>query len=163
MDISLIAATVSISAALVFYTAGVFSERKRGTLTKGSLVLFWAGFALDTTGTTIMTLMAGSDGGTSALGMHAASGVLAIGLMAVHALWATVTYIRKNEAGMRRFHSFSTLVWLFWLMPYVLGVLQGIPALHLQNLQAGIGAVIVVAVAAALVLHRRTPKQMKTH
>ena len=152
MDITLVAATTAISLALVCYTAGVFSERKRGALTKGNLSLFWIGLALDTTGTTLMTVMA-QDGGT-ALGMHAASGVLAIALMAVHAIWATVTFARKNEKGMRRFHTFSALVWLFWLMPYVLGVLQGIPVLHLQNLQAGIGSIVVVALAALLVLRR---------
>ncbi len=152
MDITLVAATTAISLALVCYTAGVFSERRRGMLTKGNLSLFWIGLVLDTTGTTLMTVMA--QNGNAVLGMHAAAGALAIVLMAIHAIWATVTFVRKNEAGMRRFHTFSSLVWLFWLMPYMLGVLQGIPALHLQNLQAGIGAVAVVAIAAFFVLRR---------
>lgn len=152
MDIAFIAATTAISLALVCYTAGVFSERRRGMLTKGSLSLFWIGLVLDTAGTTLMTVMAQNGG--AVLGMHAAAGALAIALMAVHAIWATVTFIRKNEADMERFHTFSSLVWLFWLMPYMLGVLQGIPALHLQNLQAGIGSVAVVAVAAIFVLRR---------
>ena len=156
MSLTLLAATAAISLALVCYTAGVFSERKRGTLTKGSLSLFWAGLVLDTTGTTIMTIMA-QDGG-AVLGMHAASGVLAIALMAVHALWATVTFVRKDEAGMKRFHAFSVIVWLFWLMPYVLGVLQGIPMLHLQNLPAGIGSLLVVGLAALIVLRRPAAK-----
>lgn len=152
MDTMLIAATTAISLALICYTAGVFSERTRGMLTKGNLSLFWIGLALDTTGTTLMTAMA--QNGNVALGMHAAAGALAIALMAIHAIWATVTFVRKNEAGMKRFHAFSSLVWLFWLMPYMLGVLQGIPALHLQNLQAGIGSVAVVAIAAIFVLRR---------
>lgn len=104
----------------------------------------------DTTGTTIMTLMA-QDSGSATLGMHAASGVLAIALMAAHATWATVTYLRGSDAAKQRFHTFSIVVWLFWLMPYTLGVLQGVPMLHMANLQAGIGALVVVGVAGILV------------
>ena len=87
----------------------------------------------------------------AALGMHAASGVLAIVLMAAHATWATFTYLRGSERAKQRFHTFSIVVWLFWLMPYTLGILQGVPALHLANLQAGIGSLAVVSVAAAVI------------
>ncbi len=150
MSIQLILATATISLALVFYTIGVFDERKH-SLTKRNLVLFWTGFAFDTTGTTIMTLMA-QESGNAALGMHAASGVLAIVLMAAHATWATVTYVRGSQRAKERFHTFSIVVWLFWLMPYTLGVLQGVPMLHMANLQAGIGSVAVVAIAVLLVV-----------
>ncbi|MEA5019158.1 MAG: HsmA family protein [Gordonibacter sp.] len=150
MSIQLVLATTAISLALVFYTIGVFDERKH-SLTKRNLVLFWTGFVFDTTGTTIMTMMA-QDGGSMALGMHAASGVLAIILMAAHATWATVTYVRGSERAKERFHTFSIVVWLFWLMPYTLGVLQGVPMLHLANLQAGIGSLVVVGVAALVVV-----------
>ena len=160
MSLPLILATTTISLALVFYTIGVFDER-RHSLTKRNLVLFWTGFVFDTTGTTIMTLMAQS-GGNAALGMHAASGVLAIVLMAAHATWATFTYLRGSERAKRRFHTFSIVVWLFWLMPYTLGILQGVPALHLANLQAGIGSLAVVS-AAALVIAVSTLRSRRHH
>lgn len=160
MSLQLILATTTISLALVFYTIGVFDER-RHSLTKRNLVLFWTGFVFDTTGTTIMTLMAQS-GGNAALGMHAASGVLAIVLMAAHATWATFTYQRGSERAKQRFHTFSIVVWLFWLMPYTLGILQGVPALHLANLQAGIGSLAVVTVA-ALVIAASTLRSRKHH
>ena len=70
--------------------------------------------------------------------------------MAAHATWATITYVRGSERAMQRFHTFSIVVWLFWLMPYTLGVLQGVPMLHLANLQAGIGSLVVVGAAALL-------------
>ena len=57
MSIQLVLATTAISLALVFYTIGVFDERKH-SLTKRNLALFWTGFVFDTTGTTIMTMMA---------------------------------------------------------------------------------------------------------
>ena len=150
MSLQLILATATISLALVFYTIGVFDERCH-SLTKRNLVLFWTGFAFDTTGTTIMTLMAQS-GGNATLGMHAASGVLAIVLMAAHATWATITYLRGSERAKQRFHTFSIVVWLFWLMPYTLGILQGVPMLHLANLQAGIGSLAVVGAAALVIV-----------
>lgn len=148
MSLQLILATTAISLALVFYTIGVFDERKH-SLTKRNLILFWTGFVFDTTGTTVMTMMA-QEGGSPVLGMHAASGVLAIVLMAAHATWATVTYVRGSERAKERFHTFSIVVWLFWLLPYTMGILQGVPMLHMANLQAGIGSLLVVGVAALI-------------
>ena len=94
--------------------------------------------------------------------MHAASGVLAIVLMAAHATWATFTSLRGSERAKQRFHTFSIVVWLFWLMPYTLGILQGVPALHLANLQAGIGSLAGVTVA-ALVIVASTLRSRKHH
>ena len=50
----LILSTIAISAALVFYTWGVFGERRSGTLTWKYVTLFWIGLACDTTGTLMM-------------------------------------------------------------------------------------------------------------
>ena len=46
------------------------------------------------------------------------SGVIAIVLMLVHAVWATVVLRRRDEAMILRFHRFSIFVWLVWLIPY---------------------------------------------
>ena len=43
MSFDLIAATVAITAALGFYTWGVFGERAHGFLTLKYVILFWAG------------------------------------------------------------------------------------------------------------------------
>ena len=51
-------ASTAITLALVFYTIGVFGERRAGTLKKSHLALFWLGLICDTTGTTIMTTIA---------------------------------------------------------------------------------------------------------
>ena len=102
MSLQLILATTTISLALVFYTIGVFDER-RHSLTKRNLVLFWTGFVFDTTGTTIMTLMAQS-GGDAALGMHAASGGLAIVLMAAHSTVYMLTISHDNRLTIKTFN-----------------------------------------------------------
>ena len=84
----LLAATLTITLAFFAYTFGVFSERRAGTLKKGHLALFWLGLAFDTTGTTIMSVIA-SGGDDSMSPLHAITGVVAIALMLFHALWAT--------------------------------------------------------------------------
>ena len=49
-------AAIIISLALVFYTIGVFAERRSGTLRPKHLAFFWTGFVFDTAGTTIMSM-----------------------------------------------------------------------------------------------------------
>lgn len=141
----LIAAMAAISAALVFYSIGVFGERHTGTLHVRHVVLFWCGFAFDTTGTTIMMLMAQSQLGTSSP-LHAISGVMAIGLMLFHAVWATVVMVRNDERWRRSFHRLSIVVWLFWLIPYVIGMLLGVPMIDASDAVASIVAISFVVV-----------------
>ena len=131
MSAELVFASVAISLALFFYTWGVFGERRGGTLSLKYVLLFWIGLACDTTGTLTMSNIA-SQSAASGFGIHAITGVVAIVLMLVHALWATFTYKRGSQQARRRFHTFSTVVWLAWLVPYIIGMLVGIPAIHLQ-------------------------------
>jgi uncharacterized repeat protein (TIGR03987 family) len=38
--------------------------------------------------------------------------------MCIHAVWATVVLIRKDEKMIANFHKFSLAVWFIWLIPY---------------------------------------------
>lgn len=107
-------ATVVISLALVFYSIGVWSERIEGRLRRWHLVFFWLGLVCDTWGTGLMFEMAGG----MTLDVHGLSGLLAIVLMAIHAIWATVVLARRDERRIRDFHRFSVVVWTIWLVPY---------------------------------------------
>lgn len=122
-DVMLIS-TVLISLALVFYSIGVWSERLAGRLKPWHLIFFWLGLVCDTAGTGLMLEMAG--GLTS--DVHAVTGVLAILLMVVHAIWATLVLLRKDERAIVNFHKFSVVVWAIWLVPYFSGVLMGMGA-----------------------------------
>jgi len=53
--------------------------------------------------------------------IHSLTGVLAILLMLIHAVWATGVVIRKSEKAIISFHNFSVFVWLIWLIPYFTG------------------------------------------
>lgn len=100
--------------ALVFYTVGVWSERISGRLKPWHLAMFYLGLICDTVGTGMMFDYAGG----MTFDIHGVTGVLAIVLMLVHAVWATVVLVRKDEAWITRFHRFSIFVWVVWLVPY---------------------------------------------
>jgi uncharacterized repeat protein (TIGR03987 family) len=106
---------IIISLALVFYSIGVWSERFAGRLKVWHLVFFWLGLVCDTWGTGLMMEMAGG----LTFDLHGLTGMLAIVLMFIHAIWATVVLIRKNERLIVNFHKFSVVVWVIWLIPYL--------------------------------------------
>ena len=129
MDIKLIMAVITITLALVFYTIGVFSERKAHILKKQHVLIFWLGLIFGTTGTTIMSFITKDGaGGQSGMGLHGITGDLAIILMLFHALWATLVLVKKGEKKQESFHKFSIFVWLVWLVPYILGMFIGMTA-----------------------------------
>lgn len=118
----LIYAIITINLALVFYTIGVWAEKLQGKLKGWHLVTFWIGLAFDTTGTTLMSAIAGDK---ISFGFHGITGALAIILMLIHAGWATYVFLKKDEAKLIKFHQFSLFVWLIWLVPFVSGAIFG--------------------------------------
>lgn len=117
MTVELIVSTILITLALIFYSIGVWSERFAGRLKGWHLIFFWTGLVFDTTGTGIMFEMAGKIGSD----IHSITGILAILLMLIHAIWATAVLILKNEKAIMNFHHFSVAVWVIWLIPYLTG------------------------------------------
>jgi len=108
---------ILITLALVFYSIGVWSERIAGRLKGWHLIFFWGGLIFDTVGTGMMMEMAGG----IKPDIHSVTGVLAILLMIVHAVWATAVLVRKDERSIVNFHKFSVVVWAIWLIPYLTG------------------------------------------
>ena len=108
-------ATIIISLALLFYSIGVWSERIQGRLKVWHTLFFWAGLIFDTWGTGMMLEFAGG----LTFDIHGISGLLAIILMLVHAIWATYVLVKKDEKMIVSFHKFSVFVWLVWLIPYL--------------------------------------------
>jgi uncharacterized repeat protein (TIGR03987 family) len=105
---------VIITLALVFYSIGVWSERIAGLLKPWHLIFFITGLICDTWGTSLMMEMAGG----LSFDLHGISGLLAIILMFIHALWAALVLMRNDEKALHNFHKFSLVVWLIWLFPY---------------------------------------------
>ena len=107
-------AVIAINLALVFYSIGVWAERIQGRLKVWHTVFFWLGLVCDTWGTGVMFDYVGG----MSYDIHGISGVLAIVLMFIHAVWATIVLLRKDERMILNFHKFSIFVWLVWLIPY---------------------------------------------
>lgn len=114
--------TVLINLALVFYSVGVWSERFSRYLKPWHVALFWVGLAFDGSGTLAMEFIRPGVDWTS---LHTITGQLALWLMFGHAVWATITIRRGDEAALARFHRYSLMVWLFWLVPYLGGAVLG--------------------------------------
>jgi uncharacterized repeat protein (TIGR03987 family) len=106
---------IVITLALIFYSIGVWGERIQGKLKLWHLVFFWLGLVCDTWGTGLMLDLAGG----LTFDIHGITGVIAIVLMLVHALWATLVLIRRDEKAILNFHKFSIIVWCIWLVPYL--------------------------------------------
>jgi len=107
-------ASIIITMALVFYSIGVWSERISGRLKPWHLVFFVLGLICDTVGTGMMLDYAGG----MTFDIHGITGLIAILLMLVHAVWAFIVLVRKDEKMITNFHKFSVLVWVIWLIPY---------------------------------------------
>lgn len=119
----LIYAIISITLALVFYTIGVWGEKIQGQLKTWHLVVFYIGLVCDTTGTVMMSKI--SSGG-SFLNFHGMTGMLAIVLMMLHAVCATVVLVKGDEKAKVNFHKLSLIVWLIWLIPFISGAIFGV-------------------------------------
>ena len=119
-------AVIIINFALLFYSIGVWSEQIQGRLKVWHTVFFWMGLVCDTWGTGLMFDYAGG----MMFDIHGISGVLAIALMFIHAIWATIVLVRKDGEMILNFHKFSVFVWLVWLVPYF-------SPMVLQMLEAG--------------------------
>jgi len=107
-------AVIIINFALLFYSIGVWSERIQGQLKVWHTVFFWLGLVCDTWGTGMMFDYVGG----MTFDIHGISGLLAIILMLIHAIWATIVLVKKDENMIIKFHTFSIFVWLVWLIPY---------------------------------------------
>ena len=111
MDLSV---SIIMAAALVFYSIGVWGERIQGRLKWWHFVFFVLGLICDTWGTGMMLDMVGG----LTFDIHGISGLIAIILMFIHAVWALIVLLKKNEKMIQNFHKFSLFVWVVWLIPY---------------------------------------------
>jgi len=107
-------ASTIMGLALLFYSIGVWSERIEGRLKQWHLVFFFLGLTCDTWGTGMMFKFVGG----MTFDVHGITGVIAILLMLIHAVWAFVVLRKKDEQAILNFHKFSVAVWIIWLIPY---------------------------------------------
>jgi len=56
---------------------------------------------------------------------HGLTGLIAVILMLFHAIWATIVLKKNNEKLILKFHKFSIVVWIIWLVPMISGMIFG--------------------------------------
>ncbi|AIY83274.1 putative membrane protein [Clostridium baratii str. Sullivan] len=126
MSAELIRAIIFITSALIFYTIGVWSEKREGELKKWHVIIFYCGLVCDALGTHFMSDIAGG----VELNLHGVTGLMALLLMLFHAAWATIVLIKNNPESKAKFHKFSIVVWAIWLIPYFTGMIVGMGRIH---------------------------------
>lgn len=125
----LLPAIILITAALVFYSVGVWSEHTQRVLKWWHAGFFALGLLCDASGTFLMSRIAASGGvqtqgfGASLNAIMAVTGAAALLLMVVHLGWAVIVLVRNRDDEKKRFHKFSLLVWGIWLIPYLTGAI----------------------------------------
>ncbi len=119
----MIISAVLITLALLFYSLGVWAERIASYLKPWHVAAFWTGFVFDVSGTLAMHEMAKNP--FNFFDSHTMTGQIALWLMLVHAIWATVVVKKGQETTRKKFHRYSLIVWLIWLVPYFGGMYLG--------------------------------------
>jgi uncharacterized repeat protein (TIGR03987 family) len=112
--------SILITLALVFYSLGIWSERIARNLKPWHVVMFWTGFAFDVMGTLAMHRL--NTGTFDIFEPHTLTGQIALWLMLAHAIWATYVIRKGSETLHKKFHRYSLIVWLVWLIPYFGGM-----------------------------------------
>ena len=120
----LMRAVIAITLALILYSIGVWSEHWSKRLNTVHLVFFWMGLLMDITGTRLMSMISSQNANT-VMSIHGITGLVAIVLMLIHAVWATIVIVQGNESARHTFHRFSIIVWIIWLIPFIIGMLMG--------------------------------------
>lgn len=120
---STVLSVVLITSALFFYSTGVWSERFSRYLKRWHVAAFWTGFMFDVSGTLAMSRL--SEHPFNILDIHTLTGQVALWLMFIHAIWATYVVRRGSEYSRKRFHRYSLIVWMIWLIPYFGGMIMG--------------------------------------
>jgi uncharacterized repeat protein (TIGR03987 family) len=115
-----ILSSIFITLALVFYSLGIWAEWIARYLKSWHVIMFWTGFTFDMLGTLHMHFISSKP--FSILDPHTLSGQIALWLMLAHAIWATYVIRKGSETLHKKFHRYSLIVWLVWLIPYFGGM-----------------------------------------
>lgn len=119
---------IAITLALLFYSYAIINGKMGDELKVGHVIALWLGVVANVAGVMYMGAIEEiSEVGTSStiMNVHGMLGGLATALMLGVSIAATVIYFGKNERRKTNFHRWSLYFWLFWLIPYIVGVIFG--------------------------------------
>lgn len=122
----ILVAIVTITLAMLIYTAAVFMNWRSGRFTKVHMILFVLGLISDVVGT---TMMAASVDFAITLSLHSVSGYTALVLMIIVNLAGGFALARSNEWLLDNFWRFSIPVWVVWMGSWITGWVVGLEKL----------------------------------
>jgi uncharacterized repeat protein (TIGR03987 family) len=103
--------------ALLFYSISIWGVRVTRKPKFIFVILSWAGFVLDTSGTIAMALLAGE----WHWNLHGVTGVLAILAMMINSIWITLEHRSKQPEVSSKYLKFSLIIWIVWLVSFLTG------------------------------------------
>jgi uncharacterized repeat protein (TIGR03987 family) len=104
--------------ALFSYTISIWGARRTKGLKRIHVILNWVGLICDTTGTIFMLLLAGG----LSWSLHSIFGILAISMMLVNGILATLAYKKRQAALTSRYLEVSLFFWIIWLISFLAGM-----------------------------------------
>lgn len=117
----LLTAVILFTIAMVFYTWGVWAEKRVRRLRPRHVYLFACGVSADAFATILTYIAIGGLAWTP----HSIMGFISLGLMAIHFIWAVLVIRRGDERALTNFHKLSLIVWSIWMFSYLSGFMLG--------------------------------------
>jgi len=120
---------VLFTLAFMFYSVGIWAEFFAKRLKPWHLGAFFLGVICDSVATWFMTRLVGG----LLLNLHGVIGMLGLGLMIGHFLWAAAVlawdarshHSAAAQRAITHFHRYSVAVWLVWMLAYLSGIYMG--------------------------------------
>lgn len=118
MNPILIAGTIIVNLALVFYTIGILTEQFRQVVNRRVITFLTLGVVFDITATAFM--IAGSSSGPFTL--HGILGYSSLAGMLIETVLAWKHYLyQPDQAVSRPLHLYSRFAYIWWVLAYITG------------------------------------------
>ena len=120
MQTAVLTGLVLFTFALLVYSIATWAGVLSKNLKKWHLILFWAGFIADLSG----TLIIGSAYGGFVMNLHSVLGAIALVAILANNIIATKTLRDKDEKWIATIpKKISLPVWAFWMASYIAGIM----------------------------------------
>lgn len=104
--------------ALALYTLVIWLHKITGRLIVWMVCLFGVGLAADISGTVFLCVVLADKWQWN---LHTVSGLLSLGIMAVHFTWAVLANSKEGD-WKTYFDRFSVYAWCLWMVSFVSGI-----------------------------------------
>ncbi len=120
MNPGLIRAVIVVTVALIFYSIGVITEQRKGTVTRLVLFFLTAGVLLDITSTTLMIISSGN----IPITVHGIIGYTALTVMLIDAILIWRHWHKNGGSAVpHSLHLYTRIAYGWWVIAYIAGAI----------------------------------------